>query len=484
LVEGAHVVRTEWSEDVSGFYGSPAVRGRIAEYCGGTAESPETFTCSRIAAFGGRDRLTEAEGAPVPHDKTSWPRLLGDGVDICRALADRRGTLIQLDVDYVDYQEPGAPYRRPEETFARLEPVYRVLRELFARYGVPNRALVTGRGYHLTTRVPFGSPFQAGLVGISRLSDSLVARYAGRARADRSADLMGWGHEGAGRLLEHLVHRALHLLRGKTEVPVTLADLPPPDGGPFVCLDLTAYADPVFERHARCAFSANQRSAMIHAAPERPFVIVLPRGDEPMGEILERREDPALAAELADGADATIPDATDGQAWIDDYGRGPVGRFHAEFDRGPQAEPGAWPFTYDTIDAEEWPPCVSLPLRHPNPALLQPAYIRTVALSLWTMGWHPRSIAGLVRSKYEREYGWGTLWLRYDAATRAEFYVRLFCGAVADGLDGAADFTCATQAGRGVCGSHRCREDQATLFEWLGSRLEGKGGLAASREHR
>jgi hypothetical protein len=75
------------------------------------------------------------------------------------------------------------------------------------------------------------------------------------------------------------------------------------------------------------------------------------------------------------------------------------------------------------------------------------------------------------------------LWLRYDAATRAEFYVRLFCGAVADGLDGQGDFTCATQAGRGVCGSHRCREDQASLFEWLGSRLERKTGFAASKEH-
>src|SRR5512145_2036462 len=163
----------EWSDDVSAFYRSPAVQGHIAEYCGGATESPETFTCSRIAAFGGRDRLAEAEGAPVAHDKRSWGRLLADGVDLCRALADRRGTLIHLDVDYVDPQEPGAPYRRPDETFARLEPVYRVLRQLFAQYGVPNRALVTGRGYHLTTRVPFGSPFQAGLVGISRLSDSL-----------------------------------------------------------------------------------------------------------------------------------------------------------------------------------------------------------------------------------------------------------------------------------------------------------------------
>ena len=472
----------DWTEDISAFYRSPAVQGRIAEYCGGITESPESFTCCRVAGFGGRDRLTEAEGAPVARENARWPTLLADGADVCRALADRGGTLLQLDVDYVDPQDPGAPYRHPARTFARLEPVYRALRALLAEHDVPNRALVTGRGYHLTARAPFGSPFQAALVGIARLSDSLVARYGDHAQSERSAGLMGWGHEGAGRLLEDLAHRALHLLRGKTDVPVTLADVPPLDGGPFICLDLTAYADPVFERHARCAFSANQRSAMIHAAPERPFVIVLPRDDQPVSEILGQREDPDRAAELAKDAEVAIPDVVDGSAWVDEYLRGPVGRFHAEFDRGPQAEPGAWPFTYDTIDTDRWPPCLSLPLRHPNPALLQPGYIRTVALGLWTMGWHPRSIAGLVRSKYEREHGWGNLWLRYDAATRAEFYVRLFCGAVADGLDGPADFDCEAQAGRGICGSRRCRDEQARLFKWLGGQLAAKTTAPRGRE--
>jgi hypothetical protein len=43
-------------------------------------------------------------------------------------------------------------------------------------------------------------------------------------------------------------------------------------------------------------------------------------------------------------------------------------------------------------------------------------------------GWHPRHIAGLVRSKYERDHGWGRQWYVYDAATRSDFYIRLFAG--------------------------------------------------------
>ena len=54
--------------------------------------------------------------------------------------------------------------------------------------------------------------------------------------------------------------------------------------------------------------------------------------------------------------------------------------------------------------------------------------MRAVVLDLWQKGWHPRSIAGLIRSKFERDYGWGTYWYRYDAAARADFYVRVLCG--------------------------------------------------------
>lgn len=472
----------DWTEDVRAFYRAPGVKRCIAQYCGGTAEAPESFTSCGAAGFGGRDRLAEADGAPVARENARWNEILDDGADVCRALADRTGTLVQLDVDYVDPRDPAAPYRHPAETFARLEPVYAAIVGLLARYGVRSRALVTGRGYHFTLRAPFTGPFQAGLVRIAKVSDSVAARCDDGARSERSARVMSWGHEGAGRLLEDLSHRVLHALRGKTEVPVTLADVAPADGGAFICLDLTAYADPVFGRYARCAFSANQRSAMIRAAPERPFAIVLPRGDEPVSGILGPREDPPRAAELARGADVGIPDVLDGGAWLEDYLGGPVGRFHAEFDRGPQVEPGVWPFTYDTIDPYDWPACLAFPLRHPNPALLRPANIRTVALGLWAMGWHPRSIAGLIRSKYERDFGWRTLWHRYDATARAEFYVRLFCGAVADGLDGPEDLTCETQSGRGLCGSRLCRDDQVRLFQWLGGQLAPKAGASRGRE--
>ena len=99
--------------------------------------------------------------------------------------------------------------------------------------------------------------------------------------------------------------------------------------------------------------------------------------------------------------------------------------------------PAQWPFTYDRLTEEDLPACVRTPLDHPNPLLLRPACLRSVTLGLWGLGWHPRSIAGIVASRFGQEHGWSPSFTRYDAASRAQFYVRTFCAALADGLDSA-----------------------------------------------
>ena len=59
-----------------------------------------------------------------------------------------------------------------------------------------------------------------------------------------------------------------------------------------------------------------------------------------------------------------------------------------------------------------------------------------------SLGWHPRHIAGLIQSKFERDYGWGEIWAGYDPATRAEFYTRVFAGLVLARYDDLVDFNC------------------------------------------
>ncbi|HET9314762.1 MAG TPA: hypothetical protein VFQ51_04195, partial [Vicinamibacteria bacterium] len=123
----------------------------------------------------------------------------------------------------------------------------------------------------------------------------------------------------------------------------------------------------------------------------------------------------------------------------------------------------------DLFDSDALPPCASLPLRFPNPWLLHPRHLRTVALVLWSMGWHPRTIAALVRSRYQSDHDWGTLWQRHDANSRASFYARLFCGAAAEGLEDGA-FSCGTQAQNGLCRNDACGYDLEPMFQSLRAR--------------
>ncbi|HEY5907717.1 MAG TPA: hypothetical protein VIZ31_06710, partial [Vicinamibacteria bacterium] len=121
-----------WVPILREYYRSPAVRARIAEYCGGLADRPDTFSCWGLAGYGGERRLVETDGSPTAVSNADLPRLFDEGADVCRSLADRGGTLVQLDVDYVDPGDAAAPYRHPEQVLRQLLPVYRVLGETFA----------------------------------------------------------------------------------------------------------------------------------------------------------------------------------------------------------------------------------------------------------------------------------------------------------------------------------------------------------------
>jgi len=455
------------AEALSKYYRSPEVRTRIAEYCGGVPDAPAAFCCPDIAAYGGRRRLHESDGAPVSMLNGEFESVLDQGADVCRSLADRNGAVLQLDVDYTNPRDHAEPYRDPAACFARVEPVYESVLEVFARYGIRPLTVMTARGYHFTLRAPLDSAFYSDLVEIGAPPLSLRARYQARGYPQGAA-AMGRAHDGAGRLLEHVAHDVVRGLRGPGTIPVTLADVAPPRDGPFVCLDLTAYADPVFERHARCAFSGNQKASMTGAAPERPFVVGLPReSGERLDDLLRDREDPARAAARALRVNALIPDARAGEAWVADYRRGRLARFHAEFDAGPEVPREEWAYTYDSLELRTLPACTRLALERPNPALLVPVQLRTVALVLWGLGWHPRSVAALVRSRYEQDFRWGDLWRRYDPAARAEFYVRLFCGAFIDGIEDPEDFTCDSQALRGVCPAIGCGWSLGRLLHGL-----------------
>jgi hypothetical protein len=113
------------------------------------------------------------------------------------------------------------------------------------------------------------------------------------------------------------------------------------------------------------------------------------------------------------------------------------------------------------------PPCTRHILEHPNDLLQRPGCIQRVVRVLLAIGWHPRHIAGLIRSKYERDYGWGDQWSGYDPGTRADFYARVFTGLFVTGVDDLVDFNCQSAREEGICFVARCTENLEHFRESL-----------------
>ncbi len=438
--------------ELSRYYGSPAVRARIDEFCG--APGPGAPPSARhLAGYGGTRWLHEPEGGPARRPLAALSQLLDQGADVYRSLADREGTLLAFDLLYAHPSDPYEPYREPARCFERLEGVHREVLAALARRGVTPLVLMGGRGYHYVSRAPAGSDLHRALRSLG-------------ARPGRSSDAQR-AHDGAGRLLELLLHEVMRSASASSSVPLRLAEVPPPGGGPFACLDLAAYADDVADRAVRCAFSSDQKALLTRPGCASACVFVLPIGERPYGELLAVRTDPHAASRWAEAVPAAIPDVAEAPGWLRDYSGSGLAFFHAEFDAAGEA--GTLTHADELFDAEALPSCASLPLRFPNPWLLHPRHLRTVSLALWSMGWHPGAIAALVRSRYERDYDWGSLWQRHDAGTRAAFHVRLFCGAAAEGLEDGA-FSCETQAQNGLCRHDGCGYDLAPMFRGLRSR--------------
>ncbi|MEY3481782.1 MAG: hypothetical protein RIQ71_2557, partial [Verrucomicrobiota bacterium] len=131
----------------------------------------------------------------------------------------------------------------------------------------------------------------------------------------------------------------------------------------------------------------------------------------------------------ARGSTAKIPDQTTGtEHLLHHYLGSDLRKFHEFYHSAQHDDPRRWPETYDHTPLNDLPGGARDALRRPNDLLLRPVGMKNVTRSLIQRGWHPRHIAGLIRSKFERDYGWGDEWKDYSPALRADYYTRIFAG--------------------------------------------------------
>ena len=412
------------------YYRKPAVRARMLEFLGSDGEGD--FSCEYITA----DGTGAAERTPLlPSELFNH---LDHGMDICRSLADRDSLIAHLDIEYVNFDFPADSYLDPARAFALQEPLEMAVKRTLAHYGIEPLHVLSGRGHHFVWRIDRASHVFARLALIGNgtlLHDSLVLRR----RDGLDAPLITSAFAGLGLLMEFVARVVIELSSPDTIIPIEMTAVEVPAsrrGRELISIDLSEYADPLPMRTIRVAFSGylkpwQQAQATGPANLPRigPIIFVTLDGAD-LRDGIRAMRDPGLAAEIARGATAGIPDCTTGtEHLLHHYLGSGLRKFHEFFFSAQHDDPRRWPETYDHTPLNDLPAVAREALLRPNDLLLRPVGMKRVTEALIQRGWHPRHIAGLIRSKFERDYGWGGEWKDYSPALRADYYTRIFAGA-------------------------------------------------------
>ena len=453
------------------FYKNRHVRQRIAEYCGGSSLDTSTFTTAKnMVAYGDlsdeQSIMYERCVTTMGEDSFKW--ILDRGLDIFRSVWDKDYIVGILDIEYYNMDYPGEVYLNQEETFIKLEPVYETVLEIFYKFNIEPLVIMTGQGYHFSFQIKQKSKGCKELQKIGKVNDSLYDKY------NSSFNLFphevslsqGKAYDGMGRVMEYLVHLVIKKIGKSVDIPIVCTDLAVGrglQGREGISLDLSMYGDPLHIRDIRCPFSTHQKHKVERSkvgdrvASEVPVQISLPRNGLSLTEMLIMRRDFSMASAYAAEVNTKIPDVSVCfENLIRSYKYSKIYQFHKYFDKDDSDSLDYSQVTYEKIDLNILPPCIRHSLLNPNDHLLKPTNIQAISRVLLKLGWHPRRISELICSKYEEDHQWGTIWLEYDAPTRAHFYVRLFGGLIYDGTDKEDDLNCVSHQEKGYCWGSWC----------------------------
>lgn len=447
----------------STLYSDAHIRSRLLEFLGGVSVEDATavfVTTSGIPPF--------AWYAPRPV-KDLW-KLTEARAEIARSLWDSESLIAHLDIEYVNFDDCAEPFVHRARVFELQRPVVRAIEEILLAHGIAPLHLLSGRGHHFVWRISHDSPVFMELADLGRVSETLIEKYA-QPHPPLNMHIppnLGRAYAGMGQLLEFFSHLVLEVVSGNCEIPIQLTEVevgPIKHGREIISIDLSEYGDPLYTRTTRMPFSRYLKS--VRSAPKlnndvarllSPLAMI-PLFEMSDSEGLFVMQDKDAVIDLARRATVQIPEQSSGTSrLIASYRDSRLARFHCDFYMSEHDSPQEWSLGYDRTPLDTLPRCVSRILAQPNDLLLKPAGIQHVVRTLLASGWHPRHIGGLIRSKYERNFGWGKVWYVYDAATRADFYTRLFAGLIADGLDPLIDYNCRSTLEKGYCCTPFCGE--------------------------
>ena len=240
--------------------------------------------------------------------------------------------LIVLDLEYYNPLDYSEVFRDERKVFGDMEPFCRAVEEVLERYGIEYVKLMTGQGYHYASKVLEGT---AAFETISRSGVATETTHLRNPDVPRSHNLC---QDAAGKLMEFL-YREVHDIYDGHMRPKDIRL-----GRNMMVLDLDLWADPLFMRDVRLAFSSHQKHIMKKyiarmgsdwCARNVPIGYSIPCAGLDLEKRLAVRRNREKVTELARESRMNIPDGSDG--WLRmfrDYVKSPLGPYHEFFDSG------------------------------------------------------------------------------------------------------------------------------------------------------
>jgi hypothetical protein len=422
------------------YYATPDVRSRMIESLGG--RTLDEATCYYIGRCFDTIKPGFCMQRPAELDlfwRNEW--------DVARSLWDRKWLFVDIDIEYVNFDFPAEPFLDYQRCFALQEPVLHAIEGVLGEAGIQPLHTVTGRGHHFGWMVHPASPAFQGLERIGRVPPALRRAYAAPQLPDgEPVDLaMGKAFAGLGLVIEYVAHRIMAEAQPLCPIPILpeAVEMGPQERGKeIIVLDISEYGDPLHTRAVRMPFSLYLKP-WLHTdilTPEIegrvPVMVMVPAGGRETEQVTPIMRSLSKAAQWASEVSGTFPDCSAGmERLVAQYLHSEIRRFHDEYYSVEPEPTEQWPLTYDRVALDGLVPMARYALENPNDALLRPDFVRQIVAGLLARGWHPRHIAGLIRSKYERDYRWLNLWYIYDAGTRADFHTRVLAGMIRLGRD-------------------------------------------------
>lgn len=324
------------NESAAQYYQSAAVRARLREFLGRDSLGEAT---SRYLVQGETTALHLYEHHPVE----ALDSLLDEGAEIARSLWDTKSLLVDLDVEYVNFDRPAEVFLNPERAFALQAPVQKAIENLLTSYGIVPLHLLSGRGHHFIWRIAQDSPAFQRLTKLGHASASLLQATSEQPAPDGAvaAPDLARAFSGLGLVMEFLAHRVKGIAARASEIPVELTAMevgPSDRGREMISIDISEYGDPLPVRMLRVPFSVYlkpwQQRGMIAAdvLDQLEPLFVIPLGVLDVPEALAIMRSPAQVTQLAETASAEIPDASGAmEQLIADYEASALRKFHADF---------------------------------------------------------------------------------------------------------------------------------------------------------